>query len=242
MLANELRKRHQWVMNPTGSQFAQNITSAAFVWFLAGSPAAAAVNLAQTPMMGIPILGAKFGTAKTTSALLRASADLFRGKGSVNHALLTADEKAALEHFYETGLIDRTQSHDLAGVGETGVDYSPWRAAVMAKLSYFFHKSEVINREVTALAAYRLARNSGMRSERAIEAAHDLTWKVHFDYSNSSRARVLQSDFAKVALVFRSYQMNMIYRIVRDAQQAFKGESKEVRREALFTSSPEHWA
>lgn len=234
MLANELRKRHQWVMNPTGSQFAQNITSAAFVWFLAGSPAAAAVNLAQTPMMGIPILGAKFGTAKTTSALLRASADLFRGKGSVNHALLTADEKAALEHFYETGLIDRTQSHDLAGVGETGVDYSPWRAAVMAKLSYFFHKSEVINREVTALAAYRLARNSGMRSERAIEAAHDLTWKVHFDYSNSSRARVLQSDFAKVALVFRSYQMNMIYRIVRDAQQAFKGESKEVRREALY--------
>ncbi|RUR05971.1 PLxRFG domain-containing protein [Brucella abortus] len=234
MLANELRKRHQWVMNPTGSQFAQNITSAAFVWFLAGSPAAAAVNLAQTPMMGIPILGAKFGTAKTTSALLRASADLFRGKGSVNHAQLTADEKAALEHFYETGLIDRTQSHDLAGVGETGVDYSPWRAAVMAKLSYFFHKSEVINREVTALAAYRLARNSGMRSERAIEAAHDLTWKVHFDYSNSSRARVLQSDFAKVALVFRSYQMNMIYRIVRDAQQAFKGESKEVRREALY--------
>lgn len=234
MLANELRKRHQWVMSPTGSQAAQAITSAAFVWYLAGSPAAAAVNLTQTPMMGIPILGAKFGTAKTTSALLRASADLFRGKGSVSRADLKPDEKAALEQFYETGLIDRTQSHDLAGVGETGVDYSPWRAAVMSKLSYFFHKSEVINREVTALAAYRLARNSGMRQDRAIEAAHDLTWKIHFDYSNSSRARVLQSDFAKVALVFRSYQMNMIYRIVRDAQQAFKGESKEVRREALY--------
>ncbi|MBJ6722450.1 PLxRFG domain-containing protein [Bacillus sp. PR5] len=234
MLANELRKRHQWVMSPTGSQFAQNITSAAFVWYLAGSPAAAAVNLAQTPMMGIPILGAKFGSAKTVSALLRASADMFRGKGSVSRSNLTADEKAALDQFYETGLIDRTQSHDLAGVGETGVDYSPWRASIMSKLSYFFHKSEVINREVTALAAYRLARNSGMRQERAIEAAHDLTWKVHFDYSNSSRARVLQSDFAKVALVFRSYQMNMIYRIVRDAQQAFKGESKQVRREALY--------
>ncbi|MRN48213.1 PLxRFG domain-containing protein, partial [Brucella sp. 10RB9212] len=118
--------------------------------------------------------------------------------------------------------------------GETGVQHSPYKWRVMTYLSYFFHKSEVINREVTALAAYRLARNSGMRSERAIEAAHDLTWKVHFDYSNSSRARVLQSDFAKVALVFRSYQMNMIYRIVRDAQQAFKGESKEVRREAVY--------
>ncbi|MRN67953.1 PLxRFG domain-containing protein [Brucella sp. 10RB9213] len=234
MLANELALRHKWVMNPTGSQLAQKATSAAFLWFLAGSPAAAAVNLAQTPMMGIPIIGARFGTAKTTNALLRASADLFRGKGSVNHAGLTADEKAALEQFYETGLIDRTQSHDLAGIGETGVQHSPYKWRVMTYLSYFFHKSEVINREVTALAAYRLARNSGMRSERAIEAAHDLTWKVHFDYSNSSRARVLQSDFAKVALVFRSYQMNMIYRIVRDAQQAFKGESKEVRREAVY--------
>lgn len=234
MLANELRKRHKWVMSPTGSQAAQYMTSAAFMWFLAGSPAAAAVNLAQTPMMGIPILGAKFGTAKTTSALLRASADLFRGKGSVSRADLKPDEKAALEQFYETGLIDRTQSHDLAGVGETGVEYSPLRADIMSKLSYFFHKSEVINREVTALAAYRLARNSGMRQDRAIEAAHDLTWKIHFDYSNSSRARIMQNDFAKVALVFRSYQMNMIYRIVRDAQQAFKGESKEVRREALY--------
>nr|WP_278422976.1 PLxRFG domain-containing protein [Brucella anthropi]DAM62828.1 MAG TPA: Type I restriction enzyme [Caudoviricetes sp.] len=237
MLANELRKRHQWVMNPTGSRFAQAINSTAFVWYLAATPAAALVNLSQTPMMGIPIIGSRFGMAKTTAALLRASGELFRGNGSVQHESLSADEKAALANFYDSGLIDRTQSHDLAGVGDTGVNYSPWRASVMAKISYLFHKAEVINREVTALAAYRLARDSGMRADKAIEAAHDLTWKTHFDYSNSSRPRIMQNDFAKVALVFRSYSVNMIYRVTRDLHQAMKGESPQARKEALYQLS-----
>lgn len=237
MLSNELSKRHKWVMNPTGSRFAQAINSTAFVWYLAATPAAALVNLSQTPMLGIPIMGARFGTAKATAALLRASGDLFRGKGSVQHKNLTADEQSALNDFYESGLIDRTQSHDLAGVGDTGVNYSPWRASVMAKISYLFHKAEVINREVTALAAYRLARDSGMRTGKAVEVAHDLTWKTHFDYSNSSRPRIMQNDFAKVALVFRSYSVNMIYRITRDLHQSMKAESPQARKEALYQLS-----
>ncbi|MCL8000036.1 PLxRFG domain-containing protein, partial [Brucella sp. 21LCYQ03] len=237
MLSNELSKRHKWVMNPTGSRFAQAINSTAFVWYLAATPAAALVNLSQTPMLGIPIMGARFGTGKATAALLRASGDLFRGKGSVQHKNLTADEQAALNDFYESGLIDRTQSHDLAGVGDTGVNYSPVRASIMAKISYLFHKAEVINREVTALAAYRLARDSGMRTGKAVEVAHDLTWKTHFDYSNSSRPRIMQNDFAKVALVFRSYSVNMIYRITRDLHQSLKAESPQARKEALYQLS-----
>ena len=43
-LANELRGRHEWVMNPTGSSVAQVMTSTAFIWFLAASPASARAN------------------------------------------------------------------------------------------------------------------------------------------------------------------------------------------------------
>lgn len=235
ILANELKARHQWVMNPTGGKAAQVATTAAFVWYLAATPAAALVNLTQTPMMGIPILGGKFGsTTKATAALLKASADTFRGKGNVDHEGLAADEKRAIEAFYDSGLIDRTQSHDLAGVGETGVEYSPWRAKWMARISWMFHRAEVWNREVTALAAYRMARDAGYNESGAIDAAHDLTWKTHFDYSNSSRPRLMQNDFAKVALVFRSHNINMIYRITRDLHQAFKGENAQSRREARY--------
>jgi hypothetical protein len=234
-LANELSHRHDWVMNPTGGKLAQTMTSTAFVWFLSASPAAALVNMSQTFMLGVPILGARFGgMAKATSAILGASMSSISGRGTVIGANLTADEKKAMEAFYESGLIDRTQSHDLAGVGDTGVDYTPLRAKVMGVISWMFHRAEVWNREVTALAAYRMARDAGQSTSAAIDTAHDLTWKTHFDYSNSSRPALMQNDFAKVALVFRQYNVNMLYRMFRDIHQSLKGETPQVRREARY--------
>jgi hypothetical protein len=234
-LANELKRRHEWVMNPTGGPVAQIMTSAAFVWMLAASPASAIVNLTQTGMVGIPVLAARYGgPVKASAAILKASRDFIAGKGHAANANITADEKRAMEKFYESGLIDRTQSHDLAGVGETGVRYSPVRAKVMGIISALFHHTERANREVTALAAYRLARDAGMNQSDAIDAAHEATYKTHFDFSNSSRPRLMQNDFAKVALVFRSYQINMLYRLFRDLHQTIKGESPQVRREARY--------
>lgn len=234
-LANELKKRHKWVMNPVGGSVAQTMTSAAFVWYLAATPAAALVNMSQTPMLGIPVLGARFGgVTKAAAALMKASIDTVSGRGSLADAKLPADEKQAMEAFYDSGLIDRTQAHDIAGVGETGVEYSPVRARVMAVISWMFHRAEVWNREVTALAAYRLARGAGQDQGTAIDTAHDLTWKTHFDYSNASRPRLMQNDFAKVALVFRAHNVNMLYRVFRDVHQALKGESSQARREARY--------
>ena len=234
-LANELSKRHEWVMNPTGSKVAQTMTSTAFVWFLAASPAAAAVNMTQTVMLGLPILSAKFGSfAKAGAALAQASMDTVRGRGSIINGNLSKDEKAAIKDFYESGLIDRTQSHDLAGVGETGVEYTPLRARVMGVISWAFHRAEVWNREVTALAAYRMARDAGQTMSAAIDTAHDLTWKTHFDYANSSRPAVLQNDLAKVALVFRQHNINMLYRLFRDIHQSMKGETAQARKEARY--------
>jgi len=233
-LANELRDRHGWVMNPKGSKFAQTMNSTAFMWYLAVRPSAAIVNMTQTPMMGIPILGAKLGGfGKATMALLKASRDSIAGRGNVGQSPnLTMEEQQAMEAFYESGLIDRTQSHDLAGVGETGVEYSPLRSAVMQKMSFLFHRAEVWNREVTALAAYRMARAQGQDVKAAIDTAHDLTWKTHFDYSNSSRPKILQGDAMKMIMVFRNHNINMIYRLARDVHQSFKGATPQARREA----------
>src|SRR5690606_26957125 len=90
-LVNELKLRHKWVMNPTGSSIAQVATSMAFTWYLAGSASAALVNMSQTPMLGIPILGARFGgVTKAAAALSRAAADSVAGKGSVSRAKLSA--------------------------------------------------------------------------------------------------------------------------------------------------------
>lgn len=249
-LVNELFERHQWTLNPTTKPLTNWITGAAFVYFLGATPAAALVNASQTIMVGVPVLSAKFGFARSSSELVKATreftnaviketktarglGDFFKNAGDLRNASsLTGDERAAMEAFYESGLIDRTQSHDLAAVGETGTRYNPVREKVMNVVSYGFHKVEVFNRTITAVAAYRLAREAGQSHLEAINAAHDLTYKTHFDMSNSSRPRVTQGDIPRLATMFRSFQINMLYRLFRDIHQSLKGESRQVRREA----------
>lgn len=237
LVVNEMEKRHQYIMNPTGGSLATKLTSAAFIWFLAASPTTAIRNLAQTPMIGIPVMaafdGGKNGVGRAINQFARASADILRGKGSIaNSKALTADEKKAIQEAYDIGIIDRTQAHDLASIGETGIDYSPLKTRLMAAASWAFHHTERINREVTVLMAYRMARAKGLSHKDAIQAANDLTWKTHFDYQNNSRPRVMHNDMMKVALVFRNYSINMLYRLFRDIHQSVKGDSPAAKREA----------
>jgi hypothetical protein len=98
----------------------------------------------------------------------------------------------------------------------------------------------VWNRRVTALAAYRMALADSMnttmspadRHKNAVAMASDLTWRIHFDYSNSSRPRLTQKPHMKVLMAMRAYQMNMLYRLGRDIQQSFKGATPAERKEA----------
>lgn len=233
-VANELGRRHDYVMNPKGGAAAQALTSAAFVYQLSMSPAAALVNLAQTVMVGIPVIGAQYGVANTANQLAQASADFGMGRGQAARSKrLTADEKAAMQSAYQSGLIESTQSHNLAGVGDgVGVRYSAVRNKVMGVISWAFHQAERLNREVTYLAAYRMARKAGESHAQAMDSATSLTYKTHFDYANTNRPRVMHGDTAKVMLVFRNYQVNMLWRLFRDTHQALHGD-KEGRAEAV---------
>lgn len=234
-LVNELAHRHEWVMNPKGSKLAQKVNSAAFVWYLAATPAAAVINMTQPILVGVPVLGAKLGgVTKASDALLKASADLARGKGDISQGKLTGDEKRAIRAMYASGAIDRTMAMEIAGIGDSGVEYAPLRHAVMSKISWLFHKAEVVNREVVALAAYRMARAKGQGHEQAVDTAHELNFTVNYDYANSSRPRILQSDFAKIVGVFMSYQLNVWYRIFRDIHQSFAGDNAQARKEARY--------
>lgn len=232
-ISNELRKRHEWVMNPQGSKAAQRVTSAAFIYQLGITPAAAFVNTTQTFMIGIPVLGTRFKSERKASAeLVKASKDFVIGKGNIDNKL-TGDERAAFDEFMRMGLIDKTQAHDLAGVGDTGVEYSAVRQKVMGGISFLFHNAERYNREVTSIAAYRMARKSGMDHKAAVKEAAELTWTTHFDYSSGNRARYMQNDTAKILLVFRQYSINMLARLAIDARAMFAGESKQVKKEAF---------
>lgn len=227
-LYNEMLKRHEWAMNPKGAAWANNFSSIGFTWYLGVSPAAALVNVTQTPMVAYPMLAAKFGWKESAAALMNANNDYFSGGFGVE-GKLTGDRLKAYREAVRTGVIDKTLAHDLAAVSEEGATYNPVRHTVMKGVSFLFHNAERYNREVTFMAAYDLARKKGDRHETAIDYAHEFTWDSHFDYSSGNKARFMQGDVAKVLLMFRQFSLNMTYLLVRNAQQSLKGESKEVR-------------
>lgn len=236
LIVDEMRRRHAFTMNPTGAAWTTKISGAAFIWYLGLSPASALANLSQTTVVGIPIMATHFrkaGAAGTMKALAGALKDYGRGRGRTERSKgLTVHEQAALAEAFRRGTIDKTQAHDLAGVADSGVEYSARREKVMRVIGVLFHETERLNREVTFLASYRLARGEGQGHEAAIETAADMTWKVHFDYQNNARPRIMQSDVGKALTVFRNFTVNMLYRLFRDAHQVFKGAAEEDRREA----------
>jgi len=236
LIVNEMERRHDFTMNPQGSGWATAATSAAFIYYLGLSPAAAAVNLTQTTMIGVPVLAAGFrrgGIGRASRELMRAAADFTHGRGhAAASARLTDDERRAMADAYDSGLIDASQAHDLAGISDSGIEYSALRHRIMAPISYLFHQTERMNREVTFLAAYRMGRANDFDHATAVKEASRLTWKTHFDYQNSSRPRLMQNDAAKVLLVFRNYNLNVLWRLFRDLHQMMHGKSAEERREA----------
>ena len=235
-IVREMRQRHNFTMKPTNNPLVTAGTSLAFVWYLGMSPASAAVNLSQTTIVGVPIMAARFKKAGVTGsgdALWKALQDFTRGKGHTEKSPnLTADERRALEEGYRRGTIDKTQAHDLAAVAESGVEYRPGREKAMRVIGWLFHHTERLNREVTFLANYRLLRADGAGHDAAIEEADALVKKIHFDYQNTARPRVMQGDAAKLMLIFRNFTVNMLYRLFRDTHQAVAGDSKADRLEA----------
>lgn len=232
-LYSELNKRHEWVMNPRDSKAVSGLTSLGFAWYLGTTPAAALVNLTQTAIVTFPVLAARFGPAKAFNALSNGMARAMRNADGNLTRGLSDEERAAFKVWYESGAIDRSQAHNLAGLSETDTRaYSPIVRRGMQVISFLFHKAEVVNREATALAAFRLAREAGQSFNAAVAYAGDVVTESHFDYSNANRARFMQSNAAKVLLLFRQYSLNMTWFLWRNLYQSLKAESPRVRKEA----------
>lgn len=243
-VVNELNQRNEWILNPKGSEWAQKLTGFGFFWYLGTTPAAALVNVTQTAMVGLPILGARYSYKAAGQALYDVSKAFMKGRGHVDKTL-AGHELAAFRELERSGIIDKTMAHDMTGIADGGVAYSPRYHQVMKVSGFLFHHAERFNREVTAMASYRLAyakkmqqygASGGLRAHKeAIQEAVDLTRLSHFDYANSNRPRFMQGDMARVLLLFRQHSVNMTYRLLRDFQQSFwgTGKDKEIARKQL---------
>lgn len=231
-VVDEMVKRHDAAMNPKTNAVSTALTSLGFIFHLGLSPASAMVNLTQTALVAYPVMGAKWGFAKASAALLKASGEAARGKNDITGSL-TAEEKAAFDEAVRSGVVDVTMAHDLAGIAQgedQNVSYK--LRPVMRAASFLFHHAEKFNRQVTFVAAYRLAREAGAGDKAAYEQAVQATYDGHFDYSSNNRPRAMQGNVARVVLLFKQYGQNMVYTLMRKAHQSLKGASPQERAQA----------
>jgi len=231
-VVDEMVKRHDFMMNPKVSPVSTALTSIGFVFHLGLSPASAMVNLSQTALVAYPIMGAKWGFTRASTALLKASREVVQAKNDLSKAL-KGDELDAFNKAVKDGTIDVTMAHDLAGISQGEDQKVVWAMRpVMRAASFMFHHAERFNRQATFMAAYRLSKESGKSPEVAYEEAKKATYDGHYDYAASNRPRLMQGNWQKVIFLFKQYAQNMIYTLSRNAYLSVKGLDPAQRSEA----------
>ncbi len=239
---NELTKRHDAALNPNTHPIASFLNSLGFTMYLGLSPAAGLINMLQVPMVALPHIGARYGFGRASAAMGKAYKDIMgapmnksNGFNAAESLKLTPQERAAISALQSEGVIDLTQAHDLASATglDTGNVARSKAAFAMARamkiVGWTFHVPEVMNRQVTALTAYRLEMAKSGNEDAAMDAAREAIKRTQFDYSASNRARYMQGNLARVVTQFKQYSQNMTYLLARAMQQALKGETPEVR-------------
>jgi len=228
---NELEKRHQWIMNPQDSKTTGLVSSFGFLYYLGLTPAAALVNMTQTALLTFPYLASRHGTSRAMNMLLSTMKDSMLTTGHIQNRLTDPDEIKAHAELQRMGALDKTQTHNLAGIAEGGMSgHNPKWAKAMQIIGWGFHKAEVVNRESSGIAAYRLARQDGKSHDEAVKFAARVINDTHFDYQNQNRARYMQSGAAKVLLMFRQYSLNMTWHLGRMVWNATKNTDPETRK------------
>ena len=246
-LANELKRRHQYNMNPKSGALSTKLTAFGFLWFLSTSPAAGVLNMTQTAISAYPVLRAVFNGQGSGMELLKASKDFattpwmglqndgvnrmaakLKNDKKSGKELEKIGERAAMLEFISMGIFSKTRTRELMGLSEAGSAYSQRQEQILNYAGYIFHKTEEFNRAVTALAAYRLARkksssNKSMslqdQHDAAVLQAEELVEMSHYDYTNTNRPRPMQGDIGRVVFLFRNYSLNMTYRLMRDFRE-----------------------
>lgn len=258
-MLDELKMRHEMTMNPSGDGFGNALTGTGYVFNMAANPSSAIINMTQTALVALPQLAARYGWKNAMKAMGTATVDYFRsadkrfkwfGKGSSwldrdawlsmsRSNRLGADELELMKRLNEDGVISITQASSLAQRAETGTkDKIHFNKALDMSIligGQLFHNVEVANREVTALAAYRLAKEAAgghIDPTQAYKVASNAVYDAHFDYSSANRPRWMRQSWQKVVLQFKMYAQHMFYTLGRSFAQSFKGETPEIRRQA----------
>jgi hypothetical protein len=229
--AQNVMDQASFLHNPTYGKLVSAATTLSYFNYIAGNVSSALVNLTTLPMFSWSILGAKFGFDKSSTALLSASKTtidyIFNNKVPSKYAKLfdVLNDHAQLEHTMAREVLE--------GRRQTTSEFTGTKARIMDILSIPFSKTEVLNRGATAIAAYDLARGSGMKEDDAIRYALNTVKEINTSGLSATAPRYMQHPAGRIFFTFKSFVWNTAFVVGRAFHQAVKGESPAVRKEAF---------
>lgn len=108
------------------------------------------------------------------------------------------DLKRMLEELSENNVLDMTLSMDTTAAAE-GKNEHGFRSRTMDVARILPHLTEVLNRTVTAVAAYEMARSQKMSHEQAVEFATQGVVETQFDYTLLNKPRYMSERYYQLA-------------------------------------------
>ena len=224
-VSDTINSQSAFFHNPTYGKVISGLTSFSYFEYIAGNISSALINLSTLPMFSWPILGAKFGFDKASSAMLAAGKVIAKG--------IEKDPKykALYDSLMEHGQLEHTMAREVLEARRMATsDYMGLKARILDALSYPFSATERYNRGVTAVAAFDLARAQGMSEADAIRYAVNTVKDINTSGMAVTAPKYMQSPVGRVFFTFKSFVWNSAFIVARSFHQAFKGESPEIRR------------
>ena len=252
----DLAGRIRFAKHPKYASWVQPVTTANYIWSIAGNVSSAIVNSVVLPMMVLPSLASRYNSytkasssmstaIKMYSALKRLDksegrdVEQFRREVAdlANEAGVSVDQ---LVDFYK--FLDERSSAGAAALQEIRMqtattDSEKLMGKVNSGLSKVFRETEQFNRGVTHLAAFMMKMNSLANSQMTADEKFDAASREAFIFNGEmnsnatpeSGASLFQNNLGRTLGVFRGFTLNLLMQIARAYKNALAGESAEVR-------------
>lgn len=232
--AENIMEQKEFLHNPTFNGFVQAATTLSYFEFIAGNISSALINITSLPMLVWPMLSGKFGFNEARIAMTAAS------RTAINGMEKDPKYKNLYEKMMDHGQLEHTMAREvLEGRRQKTTDFTGLKGRILDGLSIPFAATERYNRATTAIAAYDLARQSGMSEKDAIDYAITTTKDIHTSGLAATAPKWMQHPIGRVFFTFKSFVWNSAFIMARAFHQAFKGETPAIqhaaRRQLLAT-------
>jgi hypothetical protein len=215
---NELTQRYADSLEPKNNSFINGLTNMASKFWLASSPGYYLQNLTQPFMMSLPAMAGRHDYTKAAAELAKAYGELgplFKDvklfDEQFDFSKVPADVRTAINDLVNQGKIDIGLATEINEYKvEADGNLSKFAQRLNKGMRMAVQKVEATNRLSTAIAAYRLEFAKTKDAAKATQYAADILTDTHGDYTAFNAPRVFNTQWGKVALQFRKFQLIQI--------------------------------